>query len=1579
MRVCTYIHVCGHVLASKFGRQAKDLKTLKALGCTTLPASVAKEERNLMKGHLHAKNATGFAAREVIIRTIKFMHEAIGERVPAAGQNAPEDPYRCGIIDFSGSPRQAPYIIVDASTFTRERQDFSTLRSRADGKNQQMLKFIEMMVQGMGVKPPRLVISVSGEQDDIVAPDNLERVLRNGLAETSDLWVITNGLNQGASQLVAKLVNTLRASSEVSDFSIPVIGIIPYCLLKYKALFQAHKDVKPQSRKVSVDFADYINGASKEVEGIHSMKNELDKYTHDNNALPPIDVKPKSKLTQNAGIAPHCRVTYPTNSWKDLDEFHTHFIVVKSKADFKQDDAISNNIPDFETAWQDTLTVRDAFEDAIKGSTYKDLKKMYDERLMSFGKSDDKQQSNRDPLSDNDFLDNATRIHTLQLIIGGADRVSAESTLQVMETAVIDLITLSPIVVIEGTGGIADLIVYAWRMLHATSPIYTGLTREELETNVRKIFKIFDDAEAKKCVSRICNICATSRKIVPFHLALSDGSDLDEAMLTALYDNMQTREFVNDMEARSNNAQGLLNRGKNKGKDRLKLEKLKNSDHREDKLRRLKSAYHLNLDKLRIAMAFDREAQTRALLQKLRNVWNEMELNYNQLKDEVNGKLSRLENSGENETERYWNGFFDTYQMNDDERLRFQDQVCLALEWALIEGKIAMVQEIISQLEIDSSLFEFLYDATAKLDRPKGVDPASGYKVGAKPDSKKDVYGVGEDKQRGEYCALYRLYSPRGELRHPMTRKGELTDAGYLAEVLGIEVDPDHKIYANRVMHKIRKTVKNLTFDTATGDRWVLTQQYGSYMKDYSVEDQELMANQELMIWSALMNRYDMAEFFWKNGGNAIGNALICSRVCLGFANDDVLLQGKYQDFHEGFLEMSKQFESLAINVLSRCYQSDAAMAQTAILSNLTAYQWLRYPDEAPSCLRLAALAENKDFISHPAAQAVIDKLWRGEDVLKAKPFSYFSWTYVKSPVAKFNADFIAFIVLVVLYTSVSLQPMDVNAISQFEWILFVWFVTLFLNEAFQTFQDGFSWGSLTAYINDRWNNLDLLMILFFFACFILRSLSITDTYGMNDVNVMRTNKAMYGLNNFLVYIRTLKYFKKYPGIGPKIQIFTALLTTMLPFLLLLAIFIVAYGVFVQTIYHPFTPVTGTTFWRTVYRPYFQIYGELMLDDMNAESSCMGETMPFTDCAYPTEMLVPLVTVLYLIITSIVILNMLIASFTNTYQSIEENSAKVFRLNSYQLYEDYANATLAPMPLGVFELFIRMYSIAKNAVIKSSGDGTLHAGSQDIELKEKVELFQDVHADNYVDELHHHTMSVDERMSQIVVKLDNAYNELKLASGRDAASAAADEANGGGASSAKESPKDLAEPLNSDSYEQKAFFEYNIQRYKGQVFQQTAQQMELSDPRTKMYRCAALDAPSAPNPRLTKQCENHFLLHIVTRWKRDENGIKMMRGGKPMLECVAVKRTREEENWAIPECPKESRQAEDPASPILRHAFNMRNKKDEVTDEQFKLMIERIEGMLEGETQIYNVSKETASSSHVLPSLRVHHDAIVYA
>ena len=48
------------------------------------------------------------------------------------------------------------------------------------------------------------------------------------------------------------------------------------------------------------------------------------------------------------------------------------------------------------------------------------------------------------------------------------------------------------------------------------------------------------------------------------------------------------------------------------------------------------------------------------------------------------------------------------------------------------------------------------------------------------------------------------------------------------------------------------------------------------------------------------------------------------------------------------------------------------------MLLNHYRYDWLTHDGSSYDCLDLAELAENLDFISHPACQAVIERKWKG-------------------------------------------------------------------------------------------------------------------------------------------------------------------------------------------------------------------------------------------------------------------------------------------------------------------------------------------------------------------------------------------------------------------------------------------------------------------------------------------------------------------------------------------------------------------------------------------------------------------------
>ena len=65
-------------------------------------------------------------------------------------------------------------------------------------------------------------------------------------------------------------------------------------------------------------------------------------------------------------------------------------------------------------------------------------------------------------------------------------------------------------------------------------------------------------------------------------------------------------------------------------------------------------------------------------------------------------------------------------------------------------------------------------------------------------------------------------------------------------------------------------------------------------------------------------------------------------------------------------------------------------------------------------------------------------------------------------------------------------------------------------------------------------------------------------------------------------------------------------------FLLLLFVFLIPLGIASNALLFPYRDPDYFTFVSSFFRPYFQTYGELYLDEIQSETTCLGQH--FTNC-----------------------------------------------------------------------------------------------------------------------------------------------------------------------------------------------------------------------------------------------------------------------------------------------------------------------------------------------------------------------------
>ncbi|KXJ08256.1 Transient receptor potential cation channel subfamily M member 3, partial [Exaiptasia diaphana] len=103
--------------------------------------------------------------------------------------------------------------------------------------------------------------------------------------------------------------------------------------------------------------------------------------------------------------------------------------------------------------------------------------------------------------------------------------------------------------------------------------------------------------------------------------------------------------------------------------------------------------------------------------------------------------------------------------------------------------------------------------------------------------------------------------------------------------------------------------------------------------------------------------------------------------------------------------------------------------------------------------------------------------------------------------------------------------------------------------------------------------------------------------------------------------------------------------------------------------------------------PYWQMYGELFLDEIK------GEKPGDFGAVSPTgKQISPLLLALFMLLANVLLLNLLIAIFSYTFELIQEDSDKVWKFQRYDLVQEYHSRPIFSPPLiliGHLFVFIR--------------------------------------------------------------------------------------------------------------------------------------------------------------------------------------------------------------------------------------------------------------------------------------------------
>ncbi|XP_061196286.1 transient receptor potential cation channel subfamily M member-like 2 [Saccostrea echinata] len=395
-----------------------------------------------------------------------------------------------------------------------------------------------------------------------------------------------------------------------------------------------------------------------------------------------------------------------------------------------------------------------------------------------------------------------------------------------------------------------------------------------------------------------------------------------------------------------------------------------------------------------------------------------------------------------------------------------------------------------------------------------------------------------------------------------------------------------------------------------------------------------------------------------------------------------------------------------------------------------------------------------------------------GEDINLFRAIYYF----YTAPVTKFTTAMFAnilFLGLFSLFVLTDLYPIGENdAPSIPEYLTWMYTVTSVIEELRQilTRDQRSLLYKIRSWYGSVWNRFDFIMYLTFLTSVILR-------FSLSGEDFMWA-RMLYSLTLAMYFIRFMHYFYAEKNIGPKVIMISRMLTDLMFFLLILLVFILSFGVAYHANLYPNSPKEWVLLKDVVYHPYWQMYGELFLENKegndpsaDAGTCTSNETIwrsGEVDRCPEKNALVVLLMVVYMLLTNILLVNLLIAMFSDTFQKVQDNSEKVWRYHRYSLvYEFYERPALFPPLIILNHLFRAIRWLINRCSSRCCKNEIRTRNSFKLKLSEKDLIRLSLFERGAMEEHQHSVFSLEndkidkkiettsERLDRVIEELDN--------------------------------------------------------------------------------------------------------------------------------------------------------------------------------------------------------------------------------
>ncbi|XP_038076672.1 transient receptor potential cation channel subfamily M member-like 2 isoform X3 [Patiria miniata] len=323
---------------------------------------------------------------------------------------------------------------------------------------------------------------------------------------------------------------------------------------------------------------------------------------------------------------------------------------------------------------------------------------------------------------------------------------------------------------------------------------------------------------------------------------------------------------------------------------------------------------------------------------------------------------------------------------------------------------------------------------------------------------------------------------------------------------------------------------------------------------------------------------------------------------------------------------------------------------------------------------------EDPENAHHYEETTGIDIIDSGKELSWWQRFTLF----YDAPLITFRHNVVSFVCFLGLFSYIILVNFKEQC-SPAEIVLYVWVATLAFEELRQIAQEeSNSWRiRFVSWLSEYWNIVDL-------AALILFGVGVALRFNSATLDIAR---IILALDLLIYFVRLLQIFSIHKNLGPKLIMIQRMMIDLLFFLCILLVFLLGFGIASQAILQPnsssFVDIARGVF----YKPYFQIFGELFLEDILENVGCVaaGNATPESG-VYPCPVTAAIGTLLlffYMMLSNVLLLNLLIAMFSYTFSAVQDNTDVYWRFQRYDLIQEYfSRPPLVPPFIIISHIFL---------------------------------------------------------------------------------------------------------------------------------------------------------------------------------------------------------------------------------------------------------------------------------------------------